>query len=152
MSAERRVVAGILLAVTCAGPLEAQGRVRWELGPQVYALAGDRDHFGGGVYGAWRPEGRARLSLFAGAGSGEGGTVGRTEALVHLLLSPTRRKGAGVYAAGGIGVDLTRDAAASWVVATLGVEGAPGAASGWMLEAGVGGGWRAAVGWRWRRK
>jgi hypothetical protein len=152
MSAERRVAAGLLLAVTCAVPLHAQQGVRWELGPQAYALAGDRDTFGAGLYGAWRPAGRTRLSLFAGAGSGEGVTAGRTETLVHFLLSPTQRRGAGVYAAGGVGVDLNADATASWVVATLGVEGAPGGTSGWMVEVGVGGGWRGAVGWRWRRR
>jgi hypothetical protein len=139
----------LVLLGAIASPLAAQ-RIRWELGPQAYALAGDRDAFGGGVYGAWRPAGRTRISLFAGAGNGDDTTVGRTETLVHFLLSPTRRKGAGVYAAGGVGVDFTTDATASWVVATLGVEGAPGGPSGWMVEAGVGGGWRAALGWRWR--
>jgi hypothetical protein len=78
-------------------------------------------------------------------------TTGRGEALVHFLLTPTQRTGVGLYAAGGIGVDFTTDAAASWVVATLGAEGAPNGPSGWMLEAGVGGGWRVAAGWRWRK-
>jgi hypothetical protein len=33
----------------------------------------------------------------------------------------------------------------------LGLEHAPGAASGWSIEAGVGGGARLSVGWRVRR-
>jgi hypothetical protein len=38
-----------------------------------------------------------------------------------------------------------------YVVVTLGVEARPGAPSGWFVEAGVGGGARLAMGYRWRR-
>jgi hypothetical protein len=35
-------------------------------------------------------------------------------------------------------------------VLAAGIEGRPGAASGWFLEAGVGGGARLSAGYRWR--
>jgi len=143
------VLAATMLAVDSSSVL-AQRMVRWELGPQVYALSGDRDAFGGGLYGAWRGGTRTRISLFAGAGGSGGTTVGRGEFLAHFLLTPQQRNGVGVYVAGGIGLDVVSDATASWVVATLGAEGSPAASAGWVLEGGVGGGWRVAAGWRWR--
>jgi hypothetical protein len=38
-----------------------------------------------------------------------------------------------------------------YMVLGLGVESSPGARSGWALEAGIGGGFRIALGYRWRR-
>jgi len=72
------------------------------------------------------------------------------ELLVHFLLNPTRRTGAGVYGAGGVAV-VGGPVDQGYVVVTLGVESRPGAPSGWFVEAGVGGGARLAMGYRWRR-
>lgn len=141
---------GILLAASTFGARLSAQTVRSEFGVQGYALLGDADRGGAGLYLARRAGPRGRISLFAGAGGGEGGASGRGEALVHLLVSPGRRRGAAPYLAGGLGVDVAGRTEAR-LVALIGLEGSPGGRRGWVLEGGVGGGWRLAAGWRWRR-
>lgn len=138
-----------LLVVVGGTPLQAQG-VRSELGLQGYGLFGEADRGGAGLYLARRVGPRMRLSLFGGAGGGDGGASGRGEALVHLLVAPSRRRGAAPYLAGGLGLDVA-DRSEARLVALVGLEGSPGGRGGWVLEGGVGGGWRLAAGWRWRR-
>ena len=150
MSGERRGTFALLLVLIGAVPAEAQ-RITRELGAQLFVLSGDELLVGGAGYAALRPNSRARVSLSLGAGDREGTVTGRGELLGHFLLNSTRRSGLGVYAAGGVAVDVASEADA-WVVGALGVESAPGGGSGWMAEVGVGGGWRGVAGWRWRWK
>ena len=139
----------LLLVVALSSPLPAQV-IRSEIGVQAYARLGDADRGGGGLYLARRAGPRGRVSLFAGAGGGDDGASGRAEALVHLLVAPGRRQGMAPYLAGGLGLDVA-GRSDTRLVAVIGLEGSPGARHGWVLEAGVGGGWRVAAGWRWRR-
>lgn len=132
-----------------AAPASSQ-QVHREFGVEAYTLRATPDRVGGALYAAWRVGSRQRLSLLGGVDGGDGGTVGRAEALVHFLLAPVKKHGAGGYAAGGLALDVA-DRVEARVVALLGVEGSPGGRQGWMIEAGVGGGWRLAAGWRWRR-
>jgi hypothetical protein len=125
-------------------------RVGREFGVQGYALLGDADRAGGGLYLARRAGPRGRVSLFGGAGGGEGGASGRVEVLAHLLVAPRRQRGAAPYLAGGLGLDIAGRTEAR-LVAAVGLEGSPGGRRGWVLEGGVGGGWRVVAGWRWRR-
>lgn len=146
----RGVVSAIALALTSSVlPVHAQP-IQREFGVQAYTLIGEEGRFGSALYVARRLGPRARISLLAGADVGSGQTIGRAEGLVHLLLSPSKRTGAGGYLAGGLAVDVAERSQAR-IVALVGVEGSPGGKQGWMLEAGVGGGWRVAAGWRWRR-
>jgi hypothetical protein len=94
---------------------------------------------------------RARLSLNVAGGALEGRAAGRGELLLGFLLTPERRRGPGFYAAGGVAALVTSDGRVERLVMTLGVESAPGGATGWYLEGGVGGGVRVAVGVRLRR-
>ncbi len=129
---------------------EAHGQgVRRELGVEAYTLRATPDRIGAALHAAWRV-GRARVSLLGGMDGGDGGTAGRAEALVQFLLAPDRKRGVGIYGAGGLAADVAQRTEVR-LVALVGVEQAPGARKGWMLEAGVGGGWRFAAGWRWRR-
>jgi hypothetical protein len=54
-----------------------------------------------------------------------------------------------MYGLGGVAGQVGRGSQ-GYVVLGLGLERAPGGRSGWALEAGVGGGVRVTVGWRWR--
>jgi len=139
----------LLLAPALIGvaPLAAQqGK---ELGVQVVATASDPALAVAGVYGAIRTSARTRLSAAAGAGVSSGDLVFRGEVLGHFLLSPTQRKGAGFYVAGGVaGVEGPVDR--GYLVLTVGLENRPAAASGWGVEVGVGGGVRVLLGYRWR--
>jgi hypothetical protein len=148
MSARAR---GLLLALVVLGPVPvaAQG-IRRELGVQAIALAGSRSEWGGGVFGGLRPSTRARVSLFLGGGAVDQRAFARGELLAHFLLAPALRRGMAPYVAGGLALDVA-DRTDARIVALAGIEGAPGARRGWIVEAGVGGGWRFAAGWRWRR-
>jgi hypothetical protein len=141
-----------LLGVAMFAPLRpalAQ-RVDRELGVQVYSALADGEEFGVQLYGAVRPTRRGRVSLSVGAGSGEGSLRYRVEGLGHVLLSPRRTRGAGLYAAGGLGL-AGRGEYELRLIGVVGLEGRPGARRGWVVEGGFGGGWRVSAGLRWRR-
>jgi hypothetical protein len=138
-------------ALTSTEPGAAQ-QIR-EIGVQVIGTFSNPAMATAGGYGAIRTTGRTRLSASLGAGVSDGQLVFRGELLGHFLLSPDERRKAGFYVAGGIaGVEGAGGSALSrgYLVLTLGVEARPGARSGWALEAGVGGGVRLAIAYRWR--
>jgi hypothetical protein len=113
------------------------------------ATLSDPAQVGGAVGYAVRPGGRIRVAGLAGLGARDGTVVGRGELTLHYLLAPDQRHGAGFYGFGGV-AGVTGRHAAGYLVLGAGVEGAPGGWSGWYLEAGVGGGARLSLGWRFR--
>src|SRR6476661_739811 len=139
----------VLAACLVLAPSAAAQRVL-ELGVQGIATAADPAVGVGGIYGAIRTSFRTRVSAALAAGVSDGDAAWRGELLAHFLLNPTKRQGAGVYGAGGLAVS-GGPVNQGYVVLTLGIEGRPGGRSGWFAEAGVGGGARLAVGYRWRR-
>ena len=132
----------------CVAPLAAQ-QTR-ELGIQAIGTASDPLLGVGALYGALRTSNRTRLSVTGGAGASAGELAFRAELLGHFLLSPNKRKGTAPYFAAGVaavGGPVDR----GYLVLTLGMEQRPGAGSGWAAEAGLGGGFRVALGYRWRK-
>jgi hypothetical protein len=121
-----------------------------ELGFQAIVTSSDPTLAVGGPFGAVRTGGRTRLSASVAAGVSDGDFAWRGEALGHFLLSPDRRNGWGPYVAGGLAV-VGGPVDRGYIVLTLGLEDSPGGSSGWVVEAGVGGGIRLGVGYRWRR-
>lgn len=140
-----RLAAAALVAV----PVSARAQHVRELGLQAIGAASDPGFLGAGVYGAWRPSRRARLSLGGAIGGAGGEAAWRAELLGHFLLTPRARTGVGVYGAGGVAV-VGGPTEEGYVVLTLGLETSPGGPTGWFAEAGVGGGARAAIGFRRR--
>ena len=142
-SSELLAVAAALMAT----PLAAQqGK---ELGIQAVVTTSDPSLVVASLYGGIRTSARTRLSVSGGAGFSSGDAAFRGELLGHFLLSPTQRRGAALYFAGGVaGVRGPVDQ--GYLVLTAGLESGPAAASGWALEAGVGGGVRLTLGYRWR--
>jgi hypothetical protein len=136
------------VALLAPSPVAAQRVV--ELGAQVTVLAAKPGSMVGGAYGAIRTSLRTRISVAAGVGGALGETVARGELLAHFLLNPTGQRGWAPYVAGGVAVE-SAPVSEGFVVLTLGLESRPGARSGWFVEAGVGGGARVAVGFRYRR-
>ena len=131
-----------------ARPLAAQ-QAR-EIGIQAIGTASDPVLGVGALYGALRTSNRTRVSVTGGVGGSAGELAFRAELLGHFLLSPNKRNGPGPYFAAGVaavGGPLER----GYLVLTLGVEQRPGGGAGWAAEAGVGGGFRLALGYRWRR-
>jgi hypothetical protein len=142
-----RWLSAVAALAAAAAPAGAQ-QVR-ELGIQAIGTLADPALGVGGAYAAWRPAKRARLSASLGIGGSGGEVAWRGELLGHFMLAPTRRAGSAVYLAGGVAAVSGRTDQ-GYLVLVAGIEGRPAAASGWFLEAGVGGGARLSAGYRWR--
>ena len=140
----------LLLGAAGAPPLAGQQRHVRELGVQATVLATDPAMVLGGVYGAIRTSGRTRLALTASAGAIDGAAAWRGELLAHFLLNPRTTRKAEIYGGGGVAAAGSGGTECGYVVILLGIESKPGAGNGWFLEAGLGGGFRGAGGWRWR--
>jgi hypothetical protein len=136
------------VAIASARPGAAQ-EIR-EIGVEAIATSSDPALAVAGVYGALRTSGRTRLSASIGAGISDGTLAWRGEVLGHFLLSPEERRRAGFYFAGGVAA-VEGPVSRGYLVLTAGLEERPRAGSGWAVEAGVGGGVRVAVAYRWRR-
>jgi hypothetical protein len=135
-------------ALSGTAPAAAQ-QVR-EIGIEAVVTSSDPVLAVAGAYAGLRTSGRTRFSAALGAGVSDGELAWRAEALGHFLLSPDRRRGWGAYGAGGlaaVGGPVSR----GYLVLALGLEERPGTRSGWAVEAGVGGGIRLALAYRWRR-
>jgi hypothetical protein len=121
----------------------------WELGIQAIGTS-SRPVLGViGGYGAIRTSGRTRLSIGLGAGVSDGDLAGRGELLAHFLLSPEERHKAGFYVAGGVAA-VEGPVSRGYLVLGLGLEDRPRRRSGWAIEAGLGGGVRIGLAYRWR--
>ena len=136
-----------LAVLVLALPVGAQRGTEWQVGG-VTALS-SVTFVGAGAAWAHRA-GRVRVSFGATVGALSSAAAARGEVLLAYLLTPSRRRGTGVYAAGGVAVTGTSNARAERLVALLGIEGTPGGRRGWYVELGVGGGARLAAGYRWR--
>ncbi len=143
-----RWASGLAVAALAAAPPLAGQEVR-ELGLQATVTASDPVLGTAGLYAALRPSQRTRLSAAVGAGGSDGEAAWRGELLLHFLLNPAARRRPGAYLAGGIAA-VGGPVERGYLVVTLGLEADPGSASGWFVEAGVGGGARLAGGYRWR--
>ena len=145
-----RAFATLLAATGMLGGAPVAAQQVTEFGVMGIATASDPGLVVAGGYGAIRTSRRTRVSVGLGAGVSDGRAAWRGELLVHFLLNPTRRRGVGVYGAGGIAA-VGGPVDQGYLVLTLGLETRPGGRSGWFVEAGVGGGVRLAAGVRWRR-
>ena len=134
-------------ALAAAAPAGAQ-QVK-ELGIQTTGTLSDPALAVGGIYAAWRPAARGRIAAALGVGGSDGEVAWRGELLGHFLLAPRRRTGPGVYLAGGLAA-VGGPADRGYLVLAVGIEDRPGGPSGWFAEAGVGGGARLSLGYRWR--
>jgi hypothetical protein len=139
----------VLMSNLAPESLPAQESRGTELGGIGMVALSDPAFVGGGLQVAVRPGGRARIAVTVLPGAIERRFALRGEALAQFLLNPATVRGVGVYGLAGIaGVTGSRERA--YLVAGIGLEANPGGRSGWLVEAGVGGGVRLAVGWRRR--
>lgn len=147
----RRGFASLALwaAALAAAPAAAAQVV--EGGVHGLVLARDPAFVGGGVQAGIRTTPRTRFMATLSGGALDDEVAGRGELLGHFLLNPFDATGVGLYGGGGLGAEVSHGEGRAYVVLLLGAEGRPAAGSGWFVEAGLGGGFRGAVGWRWRR-
>jgi len=137
-----------LLVLLLPSPIGAQTPRGLETGVAAMLLLAESRFGGGGALLALRPGGRLRLQLAALVGD-DGDLAGRGEFSVHYLVTPGAPRGVSLYGLTGVAGRAGRREA-GYLLVGLGLESAPAGRHGWWVEAGVGGGARVALGWRWR--
>jgi hypothetical protein len=147
-----------VLLVLAAPSVAAQQRLSaTEVGLGVSVAMARRTFAGGEVGVGYRPGGQSRVALALAAGSEAGRAAGRAQMSLEFLLTPAARAGAGLYAGLGSVLTVRRGGPGAGFIALLvGLEGAPGrrgslGGDSWYVELGIGGGVRAAAGWRVRK-
>lgn len=120
-----------------------------EFGLQIVAVSGQPAALVAGPAWAWRPGLRDRLVLTGGLGASQHQLAFRGEAVWQFRLEPAAEHGVGVYLGGGLAAQAA-ESTHGFLIATVGLETSPGGSSGWLVELGVGGGVRLALGYRWR--
>jgi hypothetical protein len=139
----------ILVPPFAPEPLPAQEPRGTELGVIGMVALSEPAFVGGGLQLAVRPGGRARIAVSGLPGAIERRFALRGEVLAQFLLNPAAMRGVGVYGLAGI-AGVTGPNERAYLVAGIGLEANPGGRSGWLAEAGIGGGARLVVGWRRR--
>lgn len=148
-----------MVVLLCAGlpaaaPASAQRLTATEFGVGVTVAAARRTFVGGELGLGLRPGGQSRFAVAVAAGSEAERAALRAHAMLQFLVTPAARRGVGPYAGLGAAFSARRGSPSQGFVALLvGVEGTPGRRTGWRnwyVECGLGGGVRAAAGWRLR--
>jgi len=150
----RRLLLGGAALAALTGRAAGQRLTATEVGVGAVAAVAGRTFVGGELGLAYRPGGQSRVALAVAAGTEAERGAARAQLTVQFLVTPAARNGAGLYAGLGAALTARRESpGAGFVAALLGLEGAPGRRGGWRtwyVELGIGGGVRAAAGWRAR--
>ncbi len=134
------------------GAARAQREREWRVQALGTVASAAKSYAGLGAGFVLRTRTRVGVGLAATLGARDAKLAGRGEALLSFSLDPLREQGVAPYVSGGVAVVGDRLGAAEYAVAALGLAGNPGHATGWFLEAGVGGGLRFAAGFAVRRR
>jgi hypothetical protein len=133
--------------------LQSQQLTATELSLGAAASMARRTFIGAELGIAHRPSGESRIALALAGGSAPPGerAAARAQVTIQLLVNSAARAGVGIYAGVGAAFLARRGSPGQGYLAVLlGVEGAPGRRQSWYVEGGLGGGARAAGGWRLR--
>ena len=133
-------------------PSPAEAQSGYEVQLHGVGTFGERRFLGAGAGVAYRPAGSARVGLALSAGARDSAFAGRGELVASYHLNPYQMRGVAPYAGGGVAVGATSEEVFEYVVLFVGVETTPGAPTGWFAELGIGGGVRAAAGFRIKRR
>jgi hypothetical protein len=147
----RSLLAVVALTAALAPALAAQAPRAYEFDLGPIATWARRSFYGGSLGIARRPGGQSRVAAVISAGSADGRLALRVESSAQFLVTPAARSGVSPYAGLGVAYVGIRGVRGSTVLlAVLGVEGGAGLRHGWFAEAGLGGGTRVRLGFRWR--
>lgn len=130
----------------------AQQEREWRVQALGTVARASESFVGAGVGLVLRNRTRTGVGVNAAVGVRDGNLAGRGEALLSFSLDPFRERGVAPYLAGGVAVVGDRVGTEEYLVAVLGLSINPGRATGWFVEAGVGGGVRVAAGFAVRHR
>lgn len=145
-----------LLFLVSVLALQSQQLTATELSLGGAASLARRTFIGAELGIAHRPSGESRIALALAGGTAPTAppgdrAVARAQVTIQLLVNSAARSGVGIYAGVGTAFLARRGSPGQGYLAVLlGVEGAPGRRQSWFVEGGLGGGARAAGGWRVR--
>ena len=130
----------------------AQQEQEWRVQALGTVARAPESFVGAGAGLVLRNRTRTGVGVNAVVGVRDGNLAGRGEALLSFSLDPFRERGVAPYLAGGVAVVGDRVGTEEYLVAVLGLSINPGRATGWFVEAGVGGGVRVAAGFAVRHR
>lgn len=142
-----------LLSLVSVLAMQSQQLTATELSLGGVASLARRTFIGAELGIARRPSAESRIALALAGGTAPPGdrAVARAQVTIQLLVNSAARSGVGIYAGVGTAFLARRGSPGQGYLAVLlGVEGAPGRRQSWFVEGGLGGGARAAGGWRVR--
>lgn len=134
------------------GAARAQQEREWRIQALGTVARASESFIGGGGGLVLRSRTRTGVGVNGFLGVRDGNLAGRGEALLSFSLDPLREQGVAPYLAGGVAVTGDRVGTEEYLVAVLGLSINPGRATGWFVEAGVGGGLRLAAGFAFRHR
>ncbi|HXV85785.1 MAG TPA: hypothetical protein VD793_03750, partial [Gemmatimonadales bacterium] len=140
------------MALTLGWAAPLGGQARLDLRPIAMGLLAPAPFVGAGVsVVSW---GRFRVGGGGAVASGvrSGRPAVRAEAWAGYHLDPVRLRGWAPYAGAGGAVVAGGGDAAGYIMVLVGLERRPGGGRGWFAEAGLGGGPRVALGYRFSRR
>jgi hypothetical protein len=132
--------------------LYSQQLTATELGIGAAGAVARRTFVGAELGLAHRPSTDSRIALAVAGGTLGHRAAARAQLTLQLLVNPSARSGAGLYA--GVGASFVARRASpgqGFLAVLLGLEERPGRRQGWYAEMGLAGGVRVAAGWRLRR-
>lgn len=145
-------VAVATLVAGRAGKAAAQQLAATEITAGALTAISGRDFWGAAAGLGRRLDSQTRFAGLAAVGMLGGAAALRLELTAQLIVNPSGRGGAGLYAGTGVAWQGGRGTSGhGYVTALVGVERAPGSRRGWFAELGLGGGVRLCLGLRWRR-
>lgn len=148
----RSLPVAALVAASALAPARAQQLTATEVSVGAVAAVSRRDFWGAAASLGRRVDNQTRVTGAAAVGVLGPRAAMRLEAVAQLIINPSGRGGAGLYAGAGLAWQGARGMrGGGYVTALVGLESAPGARRGWYAEFGLGGGVRVALGLRWRR-
>ena len=149
----RSAAVAALVCVAAVSPsVRAQQLTATEISAGILGAGSSTDFWGVEAGLGRRVDNPTRFTAVAPVGALGYSTAVRLEGSVQLIVNPSGRGGAGLYAGAGLawqGAQGVRGA--GYVTALGGLESGPGSPRGWFAEMGLGGGLRVALGMRWRK-
>lgn len=145
-------LAALCAALAVTTPARAQQFTGTEVSAGAITAVSAHDFWGAAAGLGHRVDNQTRVAGLVAAGVLDNKAALRVEATAQLIVNPSGRGGACLYAGAGVSWQgATGMSGGGYVTALLGLESAPGSHRAWYAEAGLGGGVRLALGLRWRR-